>query len=63
LDSLFLSASVANSWQNFPASPLENFPAEKKAIKGAVLFQILAELTGWIYWKAWTGPCNTAIYN
>jgi hypothetical protein len=31
----------------------------KKAIKGAVLFQKLAELFGWTGQKALTGPGNT----
>jgi hypothetical protein len=32
----------------------------KKAIKGAILFQKLAELFGWTGRKALTGPGNTA---
>ncbi len=33
----------------------------KKAIKGAVLFQKLAELFGWTGRKALTGPGNTGL--
>jgi hypothetical protein len=51
--------SVANYWQNI----LKNISSQKvaflKAIKEAVLLQILAKLSGWTGWNAVTGPGNT----